>query len=113
MPTPAPPRSSRRVRRGSLADHRHINAAAVAAPGDYDQPVEQHHTEIEIDWLPAVEEAVGIGIVERLDTDDLRTGRQPGDGELAERVEREAGDELARRQVEDDHVRREQSLTVL
>jgi hypothetical protein len=61
----------------------------------------------DVNELPLAEEALRIGVVERLHADDMGAGRQPGDLEVAVAIQREARHEAARRRVERRDVRTE------
>src|SRR5438105_2295086 len=73
---------------------------------------DEHDAEIEPDAGRAAEEAVRVGVVERLDANDVRAGRQTADREAALIVEREAADHRSIRRIERDDVRAENRLAV-
>src|SRR3954452_15624617 len=87
--------------------------STVAASRHGHGAVEERHAEIKVHLPRAVEETIDIGVVERLDADPVRTGREPANRKLSLRVQREASDHGPGRRIECDHVRAKQRLAVL
>src|SRR5688500_11653361 len=73
----------------------------------------ERRQEIEIDRLAAAKKAFNIRVIKRLDADDVRSGRQPGDLKLAVAIEREASDERPGPGIERHHVGAEHAGAVL
>src|SRR6266446_3308847 len=99
--------------RASLAHGLDGHLAALSSARHDDHTIEEGDTKIDVHGARRVEEAVRIRVVDRLDANDVRAGRQASDRELALRIQREAADHRSGRRVEGDDMRAEDWLAVL
>src|SRR5439155_10123152 len=93
--------------RTSLAYDSQGDLAAVPSARHDDDAIDEAHAEIHVHRPGRLEKALHIRIVNRLDTQDVRPGRQAAGREIALRVQRERPDHRAARHVEGHDVRAE------